>query len=108
MKETDRKFRIEDLTFGTLDFNDLSWGEIEDILDYANIDLKRFSAIPGTEARFLEPKVITALLWVENRRNMRGLTTEDIRAIPMDKLADVLSGSGTTDIPKEGSANSTS
>ena len=95
---TDRKFRLEDLTFSGLDFDDMTAGEIVDFIDATGWSISDIqAAIDGKQT--LPLKAIVAGVWIINRRTMKGLTLEDIREIPFKKLIDVLTGDD--DRPKE-------
>ena len=107
---TDKKaFRIEDLTLGTLTFDDMTLGDMEDIMAAADIDLTGFGGMLNKDYRQFPPKALSAFLWVENRRNMEGLTLEDCRSIPGPKLIELLAADGDDDdSPKEPLTSDTS
>ena len=98
---TDRKFRMEDLTLGTIGFDDMTLGDMEDIMDAAGIDLATFGRdLVGKPFTKFPPKALSAFIWVENRKKMKGLTLEDIRELPGDRLLGLL-GTEPDDSPKE-------
>ena len=101
MTDTDRKFNIDDLTLGTLEFVDMSLGDIEDICAAAGIDIATFGGMLDQSFNTFPPKALSAFIWVENRNKMKGLTLEDVRGIPATKLVELLGTENDDDTPKE-------
>ena len=113
---TDRKFRIEDLTLGTLTFEDMTLGDMEDLMAAAELDLVGLGGLEGKQFTRFPPRALSAFIWVENRRNMEGLKLSDCRNIPGPKLFELLGlddddeadDEGEYDNPKELLTNNSS
>ena len=89
---TDKKaFRIEDLTWGGLDIDDMTAGDVIDLLEYGGWGFGDLQEAIETGFN-LPPKVLLVAVWIVNRKRMEGLTLEDIREVPFNKLMDVITG----------------
>ena len=104
---TDKKaFRLEDLTWDGLDIDEMTAGDVIDLLEYGGWGFGDLEEAIETGLN-LPPKVLLVAVWIVNRRTMKGLTLEDIREIPFPKLMDVVI-SGSNDSPKDPSTSNNS
>ena len=99
--KTDKKnFKLDDLTLDGFDLSELTIGDLEDLADLTGLTYGEIDALGGRTFGSMPPNLISALIWIANRRQMEGLTLEAVREIPVLKLNEILAGSAS-DVPKE-------
>lgn len=102
---TENQFALDKMGFPSIDFDAMTWGEVEDFLDAAGWginNLRSFMAAGRIDFNAIEMKAVTALVWAANRPNMPGLTLEAVRNIPAPKMIEILGRRpAEDDTPKE-------
>ena len=99
-KTDKKKFSLDDLTLDGFDLSELTLGDLEDLADLTGLSYGEIDELGGRTFGSMPPNIISALIWIANRRRMEGLSLDDVRAIPVTKLSDILIGK-KSDSPKE-------